>query len=184
LAKASVRKSNIKRLLSFSKGDDRDFQMRGISTGLQRRLEICRGHIGVIEKVTTQLDSQSSKSDSSSTQPEDGEGSSSSGGAPSSRTFLDNSQDGQSSENSTGNNSSKRSASQESGGSGIDGSGDQGDDEDEQTRRPAKKMKVLVRKKFACPYYKNNPQVYGIQGPEKRFRVCQDSGFDCMADLR
>jgi hypothetical protein len=159
--------------------------VRGRSTGLQRRLEIRRGHIGVIEKVTTLLDRQPSKSDSSSTQPEDGEGSSSSGSMPSSRTSLDNSQDGQRSENSTGNNSSKRSASQESGGSGgINGSGDQGDDEDEQAQRPAKKKKILVRKKFACPYYKNDPQVYGIQGPERRFRVCQDSGFDCMADLR
>jgi hypothetical protein len=90
-------------------------------------------------------------------------------------------------ENSNGDDSSKELTSQGSGGSGGgNGSGDQGDSDDEQNRRRKKRRKFREtpdKKKFACLYYKYDPQVYGIHGDE-RFRTCQCTGYDFISELR
>lgn len=187
LAKASTRKFKTHRVFPFSKGDGLASHVRRSPVSLKPSPDIPQDHIDVVSKATAQPDMQPPESDSSSTEPKDGEGSSSSGGASSSRTSLDSTRDSQRSENSTGDDSSKRSASRESGGSGGGkGSGDQGGSDDEQNRRrkkPRKFRETPVKKKFACPYYKYDPQVYGIHGYE-RFRTCQCTGYDFISELR
>ena len=224
LGKVSPRKFKINRMLSFSEGDDLAFHVCRCPTNLKPSPDIPQDHIDVVNKAIAQRDMQPPESHSSSTEPNDGEwssscgggpssrtsldgqrsesstgddssfaeprdgeGSSSSGGAPSSRTSSDSNRNGRRSGNSNGDDSSKRSASRESGESGGgNGSGDQGGSDDEQNRKrkkPRNCRETPVKKKFACLYYKFNPQVYGIHG-HRRFRICQCTGYDYISGLR
>jgi hypothetical protein len=179
LSKSSSTKSNLTRLVSFSRGDDLAFQALRLSPSHGPVSHLPQDHI-FVEDNGPRPEAQRSAPDSSP--PQDSDESSSSGELPSSRTSLD-SRGGQGPEGSTGNKPTKRSASQESGGSS--GGNGSGDSEDERSIvRPAKKAKVALKKPFACPYHKHDPQSFGIHALEKRFRVCQDSGYVHMADLR
>lgn len=185
LAKPSARKMKVDRVPSFHKGDELDFYARRNPISLNPSPDILQDDIDVLTEAT--IDTQPSESDLSSTEPQDAQGSTSSEGASSSQTSFGSTQGSQRSENSTGTDSSKRSTSQESGESGGgNGSGDQGDSDDEQKRRrkrPRAFKESPTRKKFACIYYKSNPQVYGIHG-DKRFRTCQCTGYDFISELR